>query len=351
MAPEAVENRSPFWAFQLGGWSLFFLILLGMNFFRSDVDWTVVVMALSVYGFGMFSTALFRYYVKKRDWLKRGPFRLILPVMVGSAITSLVLGMSYTGVRWIVSLYAPQVSMDLQTKTILVTALNNYFIVLLWSLIYFAFHYFRIAQISRVERYRSEAAMRDAQLNTLKGQINPHFMFNSLNNIRALMLEDVPRSREMLTKLSDLLRYSMTISEQRDVALKYEIEVVQDFLDLCKVQYESRLSYEIKVDDALMHHKIPPMVIQMLVENSVKHGVSASREGGKVMVTGREENNRLILEISNSGQWNNNPRKQDSHGIGLPNIRRRLQLMYGEEASLHLSEEDEFVVARIQLPL
>ena len=115
MAPEAVENRSPFWAFQLGGWSLFFLILLGMNFFRSDVDWTVVVMALSVYGFGMFSTALFRYYVKKRDWLKRGPFRLILPVMVGSAITSLVWGMSYTGVRWIVSLYAPQVSMDLQT--------------------------------------------------------------------------------------------------------------------------------------------------------------------------------------------------------------------------------------------
>ena len=93
------------------------------------------------------------------------------------------------------------------------------------------------------------------------------------------------------------------------------------------------------------------MVIQMLVENSVKHGVSASREGGKVMVTGREENNRLILEISNSGKWNNNPRKQDSHGIGLPNIRRRLQLMYGEEASLHLSEEDEFVVARIQLPL
>ncbi|MDG2245553.1 MAG: histidine kinase [Flavobacteriales bacterium] len=350
MTTETATHRGPFWAFQFGGWGLFLIIVLVANFLQPSFHWSNIALAFAVFGFGFASTSLYRAFVKRREWINKPPLKLIIPITLGSLTTAFVWTLGFLGVQLIIHSFGAPGTKPFDPVELFVSFLNNLFLVLLWSLIYFAYHYFTIAQTARVARYKSEAAARDAQLNTLKGQINPHFMFNSLNNIRALMLEDVTRSREMLTKLSDLLRYSMTISEKRVVPLKDELAVVRDFLDLNKIQFEDKLTYSFDVDASLKEYKIPPMVLQILVENSVKHGISSSTSGGKVIVGAGLEGDRLVLKVSNTGNWTSASKRPDSHGIGLPNIRRRLQLIYGETASLHISEEDELVVAKIELP-
>ncbi|MFT4682655.1 MAG: sensor histidine kinase YesM [Flavobacteriales bacterium] len=345
-----IEPKSPFWAFQLGGWGLFLIVILVANFLQASFLWSKIALAFAVFGFGFVSTSLYRAYVKKNDWISREPRRLVLPIFMGSLITSLTWTLLFLSVQLMIDSVSETQSSSFELVQLIVSFLNNLFLVLLWSLFYFAYHYFTIAQTARVARYKSEAAARDAQLNTLKGQINPHFMFNSLNNIRALMLEDVSRSREMVTKLSDLLRYSMTNSEKRVVPLREEIAVVRDFLDLNKIQFEEKLRYQFEIDSSLNEIQIPPMIIQILVENSVKHGISSSVKGGDVFVAARKEGNQLILEVSNSGKWSTDTKRSDSHGIGLPNIRRRLQIIYGDQASLHISQENDLVTARIRLP-
>ncbi len=345
-----VQNKSPFWAFQFGGWGLFLIVILVANFLQSSFQWSNIALAFSVFGFGFLTTSLYRAYVKKHDWISRSPKRLVIPIFIGSLITSLTWTVLFLAVQLVIDSMADVASNSFDLVQLIVSFLNNLFLVLLWSLFYFAYHYFTIAQTARVARYKSEAAARDAQLNTLKGQINPHFMFNSLNNIRALMLEDVSRSREMLTKLSDLLRYSMTISEKRVVPLREEIAIVRDFLDLNKIQFEEKLQYQFQVDASLNDVQIPPMIVQILVENSVKHGISSNAKGGEVIIAARKEEKTLILEVSNSGKWSADSKRSDSHGIGLPNIRKRLQIIYGDQASLHLSQENDLVTARIRLP-
>ena len=342
------EDKSPFWAFQLGGWSLLLLITLGGLLYGGNADWREITLSVALVAFGLLYSTLFRYFIRRNSWLAKTPKKLLFPVIVGSLLVGALWTGSFTLLHFLIGDSTGSVSYTLQEY--IVTLINNYFIILLWSLIYFAYHYFRIAQIARVERYRTEAAIRDAQLNTLKGQINPHFMFNSLNNIRALMLEDTERSREMLTRLSDLLRYSMTITEEKEVALKEELEVVHDFLELNKVQYEDRLRYSIDMDPSLSEVRIPPMIIQILAENSVKHGIANRPGGGKVEVEVQKKGDSLSIEVRNSGTWNLAPKKGESHGIGLPNIRRRLQIIYGQDATLHLREENEKVIAEINIP-
>lgn len=346
------SERSPFWAFQITGWSLLFLVILGVNLYRDQgkTHWSILFLSVLFYLGGMASTALFRWYIKRGQYETARLRKVIPPLILGSLITTIMWSTPVLLAQYIFTIYEVG-SSNSTWLAVWLTLLNNFFVVLLWGLIYFAWHYFRLAQLARIERYRTDAAMRDAQLNTLRGQINPHFMFNSLNNIRALMLEDVQKAREMVTRLSDLLRYSMTISEKREVSLSEELTVVHDFLALCKVQYEDRLHFQVDVDEAALERRIPPMVLQILVENSVKHGISALSGGGDIHILGYVQYERLVLEVSNSGQWNTEGKRSDSNGIGLPNVRKRLKLLYGNLATFHVSEKDNRVIARIEIPI
>lgn len=328
------------------------VLVVGVLLTTEKVHWTTVVTSTSNVLLGFIVTSIFRHFIKLREWANRNLRRLWLPLLMGCLTSALVWTAIMVAIHFGLGSFTPTHKADMTTITFLVALLNNYFIVILWSLLYFAYHFFEIGQTARIARYKSEAAARDAQLNTLKGQINPHFMFNSLNNIRALMLEDVPRAREMVTKLSELLRYSMMHSEDKEVTLKEEISVVVDFLELCKIQYEHRLHYEITIDPDTESVRIPPMIIQILVENSVKHGISSRLEGGTIWVAAHLEENKLVMEVSNSGDWvHSTERKVENSGIGLPNIRRRLQLIYGESATMLLRQEELRVVARITIPI
>ena len=200
----------------------------------------------------------------------------------------------------------------------------------------------------KVKQLQLEANLKEAQLNTLKGQINPHFMFNSLNNIRGLMLEDVDKARGMLTNLSETLRYSLTKSDVNSISLEDELEMVENYVEISKIQFENRLQFETEIDSNSLSKQIPPMIIQMLVENALKHGISNLKSGGKVKLLTIIKDNQLQIEVANSGTLQ---KSENTTHLGLQNIKKRLELLYGKEATFTLKEIENEVVATIKMPL
>lgn len=200
----------------------------------------------------------------------------------------------------------------------------------------------------KIMRIQLESSLRESKLNTLKGQINPHFMFNSLNNIRGLMLENVEKSREMITRLSEMLRYSLTKNDADTTTIEQELITVDNYIALSKIQFEDRLTYIQNVEKSVLKKQIPPMVIQMLVENAVKHGVSEIKKGGTIELDITTAEQEIFITVKNTGNliFDANTTK-----LGLENIRKRLFLIYGENSDFSLSEIDGNVVAQIKIPL
>lgn len=219
---------------------------------------------------------------------------------------------------------------------------------IIWFVSYTAFNLYSEVKEAKIRNIELQVALQESQLNTLKGQINPHFMFNSLNNIRGLMLEDVAKARNMLTSLSETLRYGLTQSLVDTIALEDELEIVEKYIDISKIQLEDRLLFEQDIDTETLHFQIPPMLLQMLVENAVKHGVSNLKSGGRILLQTKMKAGRLHISVVNSGKLRHN---KNSTQLGLQNIEKRLELLYGEKANFSLKERHKEVIATIEIPI
>jgi two-component system LytT family sensor kinase len=222
------------------------------------------------------------------------------------------------------------------------------FLFFLWIVVYTIYKTTLQIKNNKMDRMQIENTLKDSQLNALKGQINPHFMFNSLNNIRGLILENPEKSREMITRLSEMLRYSLTKNELTKIALEEEIEMVENFIEISKIQLEERLKFTSQIEKDTLKLQIPPMIIQMLIENAVKHGIAKLKNGGSISLKTKQENSKLSILISNTGVLTI---EKDSTQLGIKNIEKRLHLIYGEKASFTLQEIENEVVARIIIPI
>ncbi|MDX1392516.1 MAG: histidine kinase, partial [Rheinheimera sp.] len=226
-----------------------------------------------------------------------------------------------------------------------------YPLILIWSCLYLGSQYLRRWRQSEVEKLELANALKDAQLNTLIGQINPHFMFNALNNIRALMLEDVPRARDSLTLLAKVLRYGLTAPQHNLVSLQDELNTVNDFVELALIQYEHRLQWQPQIDVSPAQYSVPPMLIQMLIENAIKHGIALRKDGGKLQLLVQRQAQFLLIRVSNPGKLAQQPRSETSTQLGLNNIAQRLRLLYNDNARFTLQQQDDNVIATLHLPL
>jgi LytS/YehU family sensor histidine kinase len=196
-----------------------------------------------------------------------------------------------------------------------------------------------------------EAAVKDFELKTLKSQLNPHFMFNAMNSIRALIEEDPENAKAALTRLSNILRYSLKMERNETVPLEEEIQTVTDYLALEAVRFEERLNYELTIDPRSVNIEIPPMMIQTLVENGIKHGVTKRTAGGKITVNSKMNGTFLIIQIKNSGQIDENALRH-SKGFGIDNTKQRLNLLYGDKAIFTIKNESpDVVLAEIKIPI
>jgi LytS/YehU family sensor histidine kinase len=226
-------------------------------------------------------------------------------------------------------------------------------IILGWCALYVGYHYLRDAREAEAEKWRLALAVQESELRSLRAQLNPHFLFNSLNSLRAMIPEDPERAQEAVTELAALMRYTLQVSRGGATTLERELEVTRQYLELEAMRFEARLRYAIDVEPAALSHLLPPLLLQTLVENAIKHGIARLPEGGKVCIFARRRPDALFLRVTNTGVLRPGPDAASASrgGIGLANSLEQLRLMFGEGAGLELKASGpEEVACEVTIP-
>ena len=223
-------------------------------------------------------------------------------------------------------------------------SLNNAFILLSWCASYVGLSHWRVVKDQQQRALAATALAKDAQLQLLRYQLNPHFLFNALNSIRRLIEENPATAKQMVTELSEFLRYSLQDVHAKFIPLTRELECVQNYLAVEKVRFEERLKVTYSVAKEAQQVLVPPFLLMPLVENAVKYGTPPV----EIHVDARLNNGDLMLSVRNSGEWVEPPGGNGT-GTGLANLRRRLQEMFPEQSHFEISENNGCVNAILRI--
>jgi sensor histidine kinase YesM len=207
----------------------------------------------------------------------------------------------------------------------------TYFVILF---AYLSFDYYTKYQDRALHAARLEAHLADARLTALRMQLNPHFLFNTLNSISSLMYTDVAAADTMMTRLSELLRTSLDGDGQPEVTLRQELDLLRRYVDIEKVRFEERLRVTIDVEDAALDAHVPAFALQPLVENAIRHAIAPRAEGGRLALVAQRVDGTLRISVTDDGPGL--PAVRAREGVGLANTRARLAQLYGAEQSLEL---------------
>ena len=342
--PPLLARINWYWTFQLAGWgalTLFNSVYGGSSQLR-------IVVTIACWGSlgGLLLSHLWRGVLRRRGWAANGlRWKRILPSL---ALLAAIQTASVTAAFH--AMYPPDV---LRGLAWLPGALLFWFgVFLTWTVFYFTALSLRRAAHLEAETLRLQLHGREAELRALQAQVNPHFFFNSLNSVRALIFEDREAAAHMIDQLANLMRHALQSSQHATVPLSTELDAVRAYLAIEQCRFEDRLrvSFAIEISaPELEHVRVPPMALQTLVENAVKYGVETSADGGDIRITAQRSAgiDALQIEVANTGELRS---ASGSTGIGLRNARQRLQLACGEHASLELRQQAGWVYATIHLP-
>lgn len=289
-------------------------------------------------------THLFRIFLNRKQWLTMRVPALIPKVLVSLGVLGLIVYFLRLPLSLALGFFEGAVAFD--PGQILVGTAFYAFIFFLWSVFYFTYHYF--------ERYNKslkyEASMVQIELNNLRSQLNPHFIFNALNSIRALVDENPAKSKQAINQLSNILRRSLTADKKGLTKFDDELKIVKDYLGLESIRFEERLKTEFNIHPDSHNFLVPPLMIQTLVENGIKHGVSKLKEGGVIQLTTAVRDGSLSIQIRNSGHMVNGVKKSRG-GLGIKNTVQRLKLIYGDRSTFRIANENNnFVLTEIIIP-
>ena len=341
-----MTRNSSYWLLQSIGWFTYAMIGVIVSFlFYDNVDvWVILVQFFSAM-IMLLSSHLLRYKMKLDGWLRLKVQKLIVRLIPALVIISIFANGIVVGY----TILTTEI-IDVEKFNALVFFLftfQTFVYFSLWTAVYLIIYFFRNYKKEEVEKWQLQTAVKDAELIALKAQINPHFLFNALNNIRALILEDHMKARDMVSHLSELLRYSIQFNNNEKVTIDEELEIVNKYLELESIHYENRLHYEISTKRDLGKYRIPPMLIQLMAENAVKHGISLVKNGGDIFITIDKEGKNLVLEVCNTGKL----KKNVGNGIGLRNATDRIRILFDSEPDLELTQQGNMVSSKLKLPL
>lgn len=329
------------------GWYSHALVNIVFTAASAPLSWGGVTIYLWGALAAILSTHGLRAVIRRAKWLDLSPLRVLPRVFGGAIVTGIVITAMVTA-AWPLAFGLAALRKSGGGWILPVVSIWS-ITVFLWETIYFGVHYFERYQRLEVEGLRLAVVAKDAQLQALLSQVNPHFMFNCLNSLRGLIVEDPARAQSMVTELSNMLRYSLQSGRTETVPLETELEAVTAYLKLEAIRLEERLRVRIEVDPESLETRIPPMLLQTLVENGVKHGVARLPGGGEIRVASQVANRAVKIQVQNSGQLGDGA---GSTRLGLDNARERLKLLYGNAASIVLRNYDQdSVVAEISIPL
>lgn len=345
-----MRKKRLYWTLQVLGWGIYFFAnLIAISFDPQGLGLERMVdsrIQLYIHTPPMFLVSHFfiREIIIRRSWLSINISRIVPRILGVIALSAaIVILVSYP-------LYYLAGTIEIPSGLLDVPFGFMAFLVLftIWATIYFLYHFLE----SNNRSLKYEAAMNEMHLNQLKSQLNPHFIFNALNSMRALVDEDPRKAKVAITQLSNILRNSLITDKKRVVSFGDELNTVKDYLALESIRFEERLKISYQIDPKSDGYEIPPMMVQTLVENAIKHGVSNLVRGGIIDIQSVVEHSILILKIRNSGQLLNSvPKAGGRRGVGLINTKERLKLIYGDAASFRIyNENDKFVVTEVKIP-
>ena len=332
-----------FWIFQLLGWSTWVLLsmLRDIIFVPPEYIFTRALVSSASAVAAMLLTAGLRT-LYKLVW-ERGFIARFLVTWFGSFGAALI----WQPIRNYISFipFGEVLSLrDASVQNLFDNLFSSSFpLLLLWSGLYFIIKYYQLFQAEKEKSLRSESLAHEAQLLMLRYQLNPHFLFNTLNAISTLVLSSAnDQANEMLTKLSKFLRYSLDHSSLDKVSLAHELETSKLYLDIEKVRFAERLRLDIDIETKAELAMVPTMLLQPLIENSIKYAISQSERGGTIRISAQVREVTLVLQVADDGPGlpmldGESDGSTFSQGVGIRNIRNRLQQIYSEKYKLIFS--------------
>lgn len=334
-----------YWICQIAGWGAYAAALFGISTAYSGwhIELAAAYALFAVYSIGL--THLLRRAIRRRDWLAlpalQGLPRVFLAALAVALIqTSLIVTVAL--------LFAGPQSGFTEVRQVAATASGVTVATCGWAAAYVAIVWNRRYRETRLREMELQLTLGQAELRALRAQVNPHFLFNSLNTIRGMITENPARAQEMVTSLAGLFRHALEFRGAQMVPLKDEMEAVSEYLALETARLEERLRIETEISDEAARCSVPAMVLQTLVENAVRHGIAELPQGGlltiRAALTGvGMTSEALLLEVENTGRLK--PVSPNGTHTGLANARERMRLLCGENASLVLCETGSGVVA------
>lgn len=331
-----MNKRTLYWTCQIGGW-LFLVLAQSLYLKLSDaLTMETATSQFLLLFFGIVLSHLYRNFIVKFNWLKIKILLLIPRVIIASILLAVIADYFQYGVELLLGIAGGK---HQDTITIVTNIVNLIPFFFSWSLIYFLFHYIENYKKAEIANLKWEASINEIELNKLKSQLNPHFMFNAMNSIRALVDENPNKSKDAITQLSNILRNTLQMGRNKVISFEEEIKIVNDYLALEAIRYEERLKTSVKIHPESRNYNVPPLMIQTLIENGIKHGISKLVEGGEINVETFIEKDHLVVRIRNSGQLIE--KNESDSGFGIKNTLQRLQLLYGNDASLKINNLNE----------
>lgn len=336
-------SRKLYWGAQLLGWTGYSSLIYFAAYVNKpeDITYKLIVQLFLMIFFCLSFTHLMRWFMLKRNWLNKKLVGLIPRLIIISISCGILIEYS---LRLSESLLNLNDQENLNIGQIIINIFALTLLIICWNGIYFTFHFFQKSRQQEIDNLSLEASKNEIELKNLRSQLNPHFLFNSLNSIRALIDIQPSSAKHAVTTLSNLLRKSLISGKENLITLEEEIEIVHNYLELEKIRFEERLQVEWELDETLNNFHIPPFSIQLLTENAVKHGISREINGGTILIRTRKDEANIYIIVENPGQLGDSP----DTGIGISNNKRRLAIQYKEKADFSLVQVGDKVVATIK---
>ncbi|MEM7367107.1 MAG: histidine kinase [Bacteroidota bacterium] len=342
MKERSLGNLSLYWICQLLGWGSAAVYWSYYHISDAYPVWMGIASIVASFITGIGSTHLYKGLAHRHGWVAMNLGQLVPRLF----LALLVLTAIYVFVAAAFVIFLPPQGMSFGSFLGMFTGGLRYLSI--WLLAFHLYHYARNSRQAEIDQSRYEKLAIAAQFKRLNAELNPHFLFNSLNSVKALILENPHAAREAIDLLSDLLRSSLQYSDGQMIPLEEELQRISSYLALEKIRFEERLQYEMDIADASLHLHILPLSLYNLVENAIKHGINKSKSGGKILIRSQIADGTLHLSVINDGQLSS----PISDGIGLQNISKRLALVYGSTASLDLQAiSPQQVASHLTLPI
>lgn len=336
-----------YWTLQIFGWSAWLAneAFLYNSTYNLSFEWFLSAILNIVIAIVL--THNFRKIIKRYDWIEI-PINKVIPRIL-LAVGSMSMFMAIVNIPIDTYILREHEKADFWSFFFIFQYIFYWAKpLMIWTLFYYASHYFERKSEVEVDKIRLESSVKETESKVLRAQMNPHFMFNALNSIRALILEDPDKAQKAVTQLSNILRSSLLADRRKTVSLSEELRTVEDYLALEKIRYEERLQVRKNIYPESLTVQVPPMLLQTLVENAIKHGVSKPVKGGFVSLEAQVIDKVLLITISNTGVLEST----ESEGFGLQNTAHRLELLFGSESKFKIFQSaKEVVTAEITIPI